>query len=527
MTETSISHLITHLLEQTNAFADGKDAPEANIDEILATVPTVAVLNPWNNKRIYELPQLSVAQVVDSIDYAREYQPVWGAFAASSRAAFALALHDALVKHEKQLLDLLQLETGKSRQHAFEEFAGSVGSLRYYGKTASHTLRRQRTKSGVPILTRSYVDYSAVGVVGVITPWNYPLALAIFDVIPALLAGNAVVQKVDNQTALTGLFTRALAIEAGLPEDAWTIVAGDGADIGNAITDNVDYVAFTGSTATGRIVAARAAARLIGCSLELGGKNPMIILPGADVHRAAEIALAAAMGNTGQLCVSIERVYVPNSSIDAFLKVVAKAANARTVGRTNDFGVDIGTLTVTAQLQRVTSMVDDAISKGARLVAGGQPLPEVGPNAYAPTVLTDIPADAKLDRGEVFGPVLQVYAYESVQEAIDLANDTDYGLNASVVGPESEAIAVGLKLRAGSVNINEGYRASFASMASPMGGMKSSGQGRRNGPGGLLRFTEARTVATAGGPIKLPTRAKAYNRMAPLLRILNAVLRRF
>ena len=142
-------------------------------------------------------------------------------------------------------------------------------------------------------------------------------------------------------------------------------------------------------------------------------------------------------------------------------------------------------------------------------------------------MLTDIPADAKLDRGEVFGPVLQVYAYESVQEAIDLANDTDYGLNASVVGPESEAIAVGLKLRAGSVNINEGYRASFASMASPMGGMKSSGQGRRNGPGGLLRFTEARTVATAGGPIKLPTRAKAYNRMAPLLRILNAVLRRF
>jgi len=511
MTETSISTLITHLLEQT-------DLPES--------APTVAVLNPWNNKRIYELPQLSVDQVVASIKYAREYQPIWAGFSASSRAAVALSLHDALVKHEDQLLELIQLETGKARQHAFEEFAGSVGSLRYYGKTASHTLRRQRTKSGVPVLTRSYVDYSPIGVVGVITPWNYPLALGIFDVVPALLAGNTVVQKVDNQTALTGLFIRALAIEAGLPEDAWTIVAGDGATIGNTITDNVDYVAFTGSTATGRIVANRAAARMIGCSLELGGKNPMIVLPGADVNRAAEIALAGSMGNTGQLCVSIERVYVPNSSIDAFLKVVAKAANARTVGRTGDFSVDVGTLTGTAQLERVASFVDDAVAKGARLIAGGQRLPEVGPNAYAPTVLTDVPADARLDRGEVFGPVLQVYAYESVQEAIDLANDTEYGLNASVVGPESEAIQVALKLRAGSVNINEGYRASFASMASPMGGMKSSGQGRRNGPGGLLRFTEARTIATAGGPIKLPTRAKAYNQMAPLLRILTAIQRR-
>ena len=511
MTETSISHLITHLLEQT-------DNPDST--------PTVAVLNPWNNKRIYELPQLNVAQVVSTINYAREYQPVWAGFSVSSRADFALALHDALVKHEDQLLELLQLETGKSRQHAFEEFAGSVGSLRYYGKTASATLRRHRTKSGVPVLTRSYVDYSPVGVVGVITPWNYPLALAIFDVIPALLAGNTVVQKVDNQTALTGLFTRTLAIEAGLPEDAWTIVAGDGAEVGNAITDNVDYVAFTGSTATGRIVAARAAARLIGCSLELGGKNPMIILPGADVNRAAEIALAGSMGNTGQLCVSIERVYVPNSSIDEFLAVVAKAANARSVGRTNDFGVDVGTLTGSAQVERVSGFIDDAVAKGARLIAGGSRLPEVGPNAYAPTVLTDIPADARLDRGEVFGPVLQVYAYDSVQEAIDLANDTDYGLNASVVGPESEAVKVALQLRAGSVNVNEGYRASFASMASPMGGMKASGQGRRNGAGGLLRFTEARTIATAGGPIKLPTRAKSYNQMAPLLRILNAVLRR-
>jgi acyl-CoA reductase-like NAD-dependent aldehyde dehydrogenase len=516
MTETSISSLVGHIEEQIGDDNTGKPRQASTVD----------VLNPWNNKRIYELPQLVTAEVVASVDYAREFQPQWAEYSVATRAEQALALHDALVKHEKQILELLQLETGKAHQHAFEEFAGSVGSLRYYAKSASSTLRRRRTRSGVPVLTRSYVEHSPVGVVGVITPWNYPLALAIFDVIPALLAGNTVVQKVDNQTALTGLFTRQLAIDAGLPEAAWTIVVGDGAEVGNALTDNVDYVAFTGSTATGRIVASRAAARLIGCSLELGGKNPMIVLPGADVNRAAEIALAGALGNTGQLCVSIERVYVPNSSIDEFLKVIAKAANARTVGRTNDFSVDLGTLTGTAQLERVSGFVDDAVAKGARLIAGGTRLEEVGPNAYAPTVLTDIPSDARLDRSEVFGPIVQVYAYESVAEAIALANDTDYGLNASVVGPESEAIAVAAKLQAGSVNINEGYRASFASMESPMGGMKASGQGRRNGGGGLLRFTEARTVATAGGPIKLPTRAKAYNRLAPLLRLLNAVQRR-
>jgi len=511
MTETSISHLISHL-------QDGQAENSAH--------PTVDVINPWNNKRICELPQLVASEVVSAVAYAREYQPVWAGFSVGSRAAMVLSLHDLLVKHEDQLLELLQLETGKSRQHAFEEFAGSIGSLRYYGKTASQTLRRHRTKSGVPVLTRSYVEYAPVGVVGVITPWNYPVALAIFDVIPALLAGNTVVQKVDNQTALTGLFIRQLALDAGLPEAAWTIVAGDGAEVGNAVTDNVDYVAFTGSTATGRIVAARAAARLIGCSLELGGKNPMIVLPGADIGRAAAIALAGAFGNTGQLCVSIERLYVPNSSKDQLLAALEKQSNALTVGRSQDFSFDLGTLTGSAQLARVTTLVDDAVAKGARLVAGGVALADIGPNAYAPTVLTDIPADAKLDRNEVFGPVLQVYGYDSVDEAVELANDTELGLNASIVGPESDAMAVASRLMAGSVNINEGYRASFASMASPMGGMKASGQGRRNGAGGLLRFTEARTIATAGSPIKLPTRGKNYNRMAPLLRLLTAIQRR-
>jgi succinate-semialdehyde dehydrogenase/glutarate-semialdehyde dehydrogenase len=340
------------------------------------------------------------------------------------------------------------------------------------------------------------------------------------DVLPALMAGNAVVQKADNQTALTVLFARHLAVEAGIPAELWTVVVGDGEQVGNAITDNVDYVAFTGSTATGRRVAERAAKRLIGCSLELGGKNPMIVLDGANVKRAAEIAIAGAFGSAGQLCVSIERVYVPNRIKDEFLAEIAKRTQSLTVGRSNDFTMDIGSLTGYNQLQRVMGFVDDAVSTGAKVVAGGQQLTEAGPYFFTPTVITNVNQNARMYRQEVFGPVVDVEGYEDLDEAIRLANDTDYGLNASVVGPERAAIKVAEKLNAGSVNINEGFRASFASMESPMGGVKASGQGRRNGPGGLLRFTEAKSIGVARGLIKLPSRAKDYNRMAPLMRIM-------
>jgi acyl-CoA reductase-like NAD-dependent aldehyde dehydrogenase len=340
------------------------------------------------------------------------------------------------------------------------------------------------------------------------------------DVLPALLAGNAVVQKADNQTALTVLFARHLAVEAGIPAELWTVVVGDGEQVGNAITDNVDYVAFTGSTATGRKVAERAAKRLIGCSLELGGKNPMIVLEGASIKRAAEIAIAGAFGSAGQLCVSIERVYVPNRIKDEFIEELAKRTDSLTVGRSNDFSMDIGSLTGYNQLQRVMGYVDDAVSTGATVVAGGKQVPETGPYFFRPTVVTNVNPNARMYRQEVFGPIVAVEGYEDLDEAIRLANDTELGLNASVVGPEREAIKVAEKLNAGSVNINEGFRATFASMESPMGGFKSSGQGRRNGANGLLRFTEAKSIGVARGAIKLPSRAKDYNRMAPLMRML-------
>jgi len=505
VSETSIATLIAHFPATTN---------------------TVAVINPANAKKIYDLPQLSREQVVEAVSEGATAQLSWSQTPVFERTKILLRLHDLMIENQDKLLDLLQLETGKTRAHAFEEYSGALAAPRYYGKVAGKTLVRKRSKAGVPVITKTYVDHVALGVVGIITPWNYPLALTMLDVLPALAAGNAVVQKADNQSALTVLFARHLGVEAGIPEDLWRIVVGEGETVGNAITDHVDYVAFTGSTATGRRVAERAASRLIGCSLELGGKNPMIVLPGANMKRAAELALAGAFGSAGQLCVSIERVYVPNDMKDAFLVEIATRTNSLVVGRSNDFSMDVGTLTGAAQLSRVSEFVQDAIDSGATLVAGGKALPQLGPFFYAPTVVTDVKDVARLQRQEVFGPLINVEGYDQIDEAILLANDTDYGLNASVVGPKKEALRVASQLMAGSVNINEGFRATFASMESPMGGMKNSGMGRRNGPHGLLRFTETRTIGIAAGWVKLPTRGSHYNKMAPIMVWLMKALKR-
>jgi succinate-semialdehyde dehydrogenase/glutarate-semialdehyde dehydrogenase len=507
VTDTSIAGLTSHFPETAN---------------------THAVINPTSAKRIYDLAQMSAEQVALEVDRARDAQADWASRAVFERANIMLKLHDLMLANKDKFLDLLQLETGKSRAHAVEEFAGALGSTRYYAKIADKALSIKGAKTGVPFLLRSFVSQVPVGVVGVITPWNYPLALAMMDVIPALMAGNAVVHKADNQTTLVSLFARALAVEVGLPEDVWRIVVGDGAEVGNAVTDNVDYVAFTGSTATGRHVAQRAAARLIGASLELGGKNPAIVLPSANIKRAAAIVAAGAFGNGGQLCVALSRVYVPQELRADFEAELVEVVEAYKVGKSNDFEFDIGSLTSAAQLARVEKFVKDATDKGARVLTGGHSLPAVGPYFYQPTVITDIGDDVLMRCDEVFGPVIGVYGYSDVDEAIDMANDSDYGLNASIIGNRKEAVRLSHFIEAGGVNINEGYRATFAAFGAPMGGFKLSGVGRRSGVGGLLRYTESRTVGVARtiAGLGLPLNARGWKRMAPLMDILAKIQRR-
>jgi succinate-semialdehyde dehydrogenase/glutarate-semialdehyde dehydrogenase len=311
------------------------------------------------------------------------------------------------------------------------------------------------------------------------------------------------------------------ALDAGVPPEIWQLVYGDAELVGNALVDTADYVAFTGSTATGRKVASRASARLIGYSLELGGKNPMIVLPGAELGKAAELAIAGAFGNSGQLCVSIERLYVANQDKERLLLELAARVNSLKLGTTASFDHDLGPLYSAKHLERVQKIVEQGLKQGGRLIAGGTALPKLGANYYAPTIIADLPNDSDLTREEVFGPVIVVNGYDDVADAVRLANDSEYGLNASVIGPIGLAKQVAKQLRFGSVNINEGYRASMSSMDAPMGGMKNSGVGRRSGKSGLLRFTEPRTVSVAKSwPIALPTRASQYVKMAPLMNAL-------
>jgi succinate-semialdehyde dehydrogenase/glutarate-semialdehyde dehydrogenase len=321
--------------------------------------------------------------------------------------------------------------------------------------------------------------------------------LAISDAIPAMLAGNAIVLKPDLQTTLSALWIADLLTQAGLPEGVFTVVSGEGPVAGPWVIDRSDYVMFTGSTAVGRQVAQRCGERLIGCSMELGGKNAMIVRADAEPEWAASIAVRSSFSNAGQLCISTERMYVHEDIFEQFLDAFARRTDALRMSAHVGWGSDVGSLISAQQLQRVSTHVDDAVDRGAQIIAGAKGRPDVGPYFYAPTILTGVEQSMTLCSVETFGPVVAAYPVASDEEAVHLANDTEYGLNASVVTRHHQAAqAIARRLRAGTVNINEGYAAAWASKRAPMGGMGASGLGRRHGDEGLVKYTEVQTIAT-------------------------------
>ena len=408
-----------------------------------------------------------------------------------------LDLHDLVLDRQADILDLIQWESGKSRKHAFEEVAYVAMAARYYARMAAKHLQTTRKLGIFPVLTRVDLNHLPKGVVGLITPWNYPFSMAIGDGLAALMAGNAVLQKPDLQTPLSTLYGVDLLVEAGMPRDLWQIVCGPGPVIGPELIEHVDYVCFTGSTRTGREVATRAADRLIGSSLELGGKNPMLVLRDADPDRAAEVAVRACFSSAGQLCVSMERMYVADQIYDRFMQRFLRRVEAIKLSASLDFGGDVGSLVSQAQLDTVTRHVDDARAKGATLLAGGQARPDIGPLFYEPTVLTGVTPQMECFSNETFGPLVSVYRFSDEGDAIARANDGDYGLNAAIMtrdGARGRAIA--RQIKCGTVNINEAYGATFGSLDAPMGGMRDSGLGRRQGAEGMLRFTETQAVGT-------------------------------
>lgn len=454
----------------------------------------LVVRRPFDDTEYGVLPASAAADVAPAVARGRRAQQSWAQVPVAARAAVLSRFARLVLDNLDRILDTIQAETGKARISAFEEVLDAARAARVFARQAPRQLRPRRRGGAIPGLTRTTERALPVGVVGIITPWNYPFTLPASDAAQALLAGNAVVLKPDSRTPFTALLVADLFTRAGLPRDLFQVLPGAGTVLGPALVEQVDHLMFTGATATGRVLAAACAERLIGFSAELGGKNPLLVLADADLWAAAAGTARAAFANTGQVCVGIERAYVVDEVYDDFVDLLLTRVWALRLGVGYDWDLDVGSLASAGQLATVTAHVSDAVAKGASVLAGGRARPDLGPFCYEPTVLADVTEDMALCREETFGPVLSLYRVASEEEAVERANDSRYGLSASVWSAE-RGPAVAARLRVGGVNVNEGYAAAWGSHGAPMGGLGDSGVGRRHGAQGLLKFTEPQTVA--------------------------------
>lgn len=481
------AHIIPELLSELI----GRICLDAGVPH--ATAPLIA---PFTGEKILDVPICTAEDVARAAQRARIAQKAWREMPIAGRSQIFLRLHDLVLERQEILLDLIQLESGKARRHAFEEVLDTAISSRYFARAAVRSLRSESRQGALPFFTKTRVNHLPLGIVGFIAPWNYPLSLAATDAIPALAAGNAALLKPDQQTPLTALFTARLLDEAGLPRDLFQVLTGPGRALGTPIIDAVDAVTFTGSSATGKLVAQQAGERLISASLELGGKNAMIVRGDADVERAARGAVVGCFANAGQLCISIERIFVHEAIASDFIDRFAAQTRALRLCASFDDACEMGSLVNAAQLDKVSRHVRDALDKGARLLAGGRPRPDLGPYFYEPTILEGVDASMEVYAEETFGPLVSIYRFETDEVAVERANATRYGLNASLWTRDiGRALELAQRIEAGTVNVNEPYAAAWASVDAPMGGFKDSGIGRRHGREGLLKYTQAQTVA--------------------------------
>lgn len=474
---------------------------DAFLRDLVARVPgsggqTWDLTEVYTGETLVQLPQSTPADIERAFAAARSAQQEWASWPLRKRLKVFKKAHSLLVDNAQTTADLIQAESGKNRRMAIEETCDPVMVISHYLKRAPKLLKPVTRGGPVPVVSSSTEIRQPKGVVGIIAPWNFPFATGLSDAIPALMAGNAIVLKPDNKTALSPLHGISLLEQAGLPKGLFQVVCGEGPDVGPTLIDNANYVMFTGSTATGRVIGERAGRNLIGCCLELGGKNPMIVLDDVDPDEWVAGALFGVFGNTGQICMHIERIYLPESRYDELKARFVAAAESLRIGAAYDFGPELGSLISVDHMQRVHSHVQDAVAKGATIVTGGNPRPDIGPAFFEPTVLEGVTGDMLTGRTETFGPVVALHEYRTVDQAVALANDTDYGLNASVWGADLDrAVGVARRIHAGNVNVNDSLATAYASKGTPSGGVKQSGVGARHGDQGLLKYTDVQNLA--------------------------------
>jgi acyl-CoA reductase-like NAD-dependent aldehyde dehydrogenase len=456
--------------------------------------PTLDVHNPATGGLIATIAVDSPEAVAATVARVRGNQAEWEAIGIEGRYHWLGRLRDWLLDNQERVLDTMQLETGKVRADASNEPAYLADLINFYGAKAGKFIGEESVRPHSPLLAakKLRVQYRPHPVVGIISPWNFPLILALGDAIPALQAGAAVVVKPSEFTPL-GLaeVVEAWKQEIGGP-DVLDCVQGTG-ETGGALVDAVDFVQFTGSDRTGRKVMARAAETLTPVSLELGGKDPMIVLADADLDRAANAAAWGGMMNSGQICMSVERIYVEEPAYDEFVaKLTAEVGRLRQGADGTGEPKDVGAMTSPNQTAIVADHVDDALAAGARALTGGKRVE--GPGDYfEPTVLVDVDHSMKVMRDETFGPVVGVMKARDAEEALRLANDSRYGLSGSVFGEKERAERLARRVECGAVNVND-VLVNYLASDVPMGGWKQSGIGYRHGEPGIKKYCRTESV---------------------------------
>ncbi len=476
-----------------------------------------AVHNPATEEVIGTLPSLTAGQIAVAVAEAARAQKRWAAVMVRDRLRILKRFGRILCDQKDRVAEAISREAGKPEAEALStEILVVLDTVKYLSDYAPQFLLPERVPHGNPAmkLKRGTLLREPYGVIGIISPWNYPFSVPAVETLAALAMGNAVVLKPSEFTPYSSLELRRLLVEAGLDAGLLQVITGDGAAGAALLTTNINKLVFTGSVATGKRVAQAAAGRLLPVVLELGGKDPMIVLEDADLDVASSAAVWGAFMNAGQTCLSVERCYVQEAVYEKFLeKCVEKTGKLRVgpaqpgapppqkrvkAARSGDPGavphdsessaavpIDVGPMIHQRQLQTVDSHVKDAIGRGARLLAGGTRLPELGPNFFAPTILADVDHSMTIMREETFGPVLPVRSFKTEDEAVAVANDSEFGLAASIfTGNRSRGEALARRIDAGTVMVND-VIACFGISEAPHGGVKASGIGRTHGRFGL------------------------------------------
>lgn len=454
---------------------------------------TIEVRNPATSEKIAELRVGTAEDVTRAVSQARSAQALWQEKSYAERAEVLYRFRDLLIDHQDEIGATVTAETGKPLAEVYvNELFYVCDSAGFWAKNAAKYLKPERLRPHLLKTKKVISRYDPVGVVGVISPWNFPLALTIGEAIPALMAGNAVVIKPSELTPLSALLGARLAEDAGYPANLIQVLVGFG-ETGEGLIDHADMISFTGSVATGKKVLRRAAERLIPVTLELGGKDPMIVLKDADLERAANACVWGALMNSGQVCTSIERVYVEEDVYREFVDKVVEKVRALRQGMSGD-EVELGSMTSEAQLIKVESQVEDAVKKGAKILSGGRRKPNSQGLFFEPTVMVDVNHEMQVLQEETFGPVIPIHKVKDRDEALRLANDSRYGLDSSVFTRDRKsAWEIAEKISAGSVCIND-CLVNFIIPEAPMGGVKESGLGRRHGAEGIRKYCRQKTI---------------------------------